>query len=201
MGMINLKDTVNRKLMPLALAAALPFGATQADTKADAQAVMNQLNASLANAELSIALAEAEYAIGEVQAQEAINMLAASIAEADLSITLASANDAIRQVQGQEAINSLLASVANAEVSLALVDASMAVASVSDETMLQELDSVLDDVGSDEANALIMAVVSERPMLAAAVQDMALSAGYNEAMVATAVVSGLGSAAATAAGR
>ena len=67
--------------------------------------------------------------------------------------------------------------------------------------MLSELDTVLDKVDQFEANELIMAVVSERPVLAAAVQDMALEAGYSEAMVATAVVEGLGSAEATAAGK
>lgn len=192
---------MKKQLISLALGLTLPMVAAQAATKADAQAAMNNLNASVASAELTIALVGAEEAIGEVRAQEAINQLAASIADAELSISVASANDAIREVRGQEAVNMLVASVANAELTLALADAAMTVAAVSDETMLSELDGVLGNVDTDEANDLIMAVVAERPMLAAAVQDIALTAGYNEAMVATAVVSGLGSAAATAAGK
>ena len=179
---------------------ALPFTAAQAAMTPAAQDALNNLNASVASAEISISLANAEEAIGEVRAQEAINMLTASLADVELSLSIASATDAIQQVKGQEALNMLMASVANAEIIFALTDASMTLASVSDETMLSELNGVLASVDTDEANDLIMAVVSERPMLAAAVQGMALDAGYNEAMVASAVVSGLGSAAATAAG-
>lgn len=192
---------MKKQILSLAMGVALPFTAAQAAMTPDAQAALNNLSASVASAELTLSLVEADKAIGDVRAQEAINLLAASLADAELSISLASANDAIRQVRGQEAVNMLMASVANAEVTFALTDAAMALASVSDETMLSELDGILSNVDAEEANNLIMAVVSERPMLAAAVQGMALDAGYNEAMVASAVVSGLGSAAATAAGK
>ena len=97
-------------------------------------------------------------------------------------------------------MNMLAASISGAEVSIALASANEVIEGVSDMQMLAELDSVLDGKDADSASDLIMAVVSERPMLAAAVQDMAVGAGYNEAMVASSVFGGLGDLPATAAG-
>ncbi len=190
-----------KTLLAATVALALPFSSAFAESKADAQQALNALKGSVASAELTIAVADAEQAIRSVEAQEAVNMLAASIAEADLSIALADANDAIRFGQGQEAVNMLAASIAGAEVSIALASANESIQGVSDMQMLAELDTVLDGKDADGAADLIMAVVSERPMLAAAVQDMAIGAGYNEAMVASSVFGGLGDLPATAAGK
>ncbi len=190
-----------KTLVTAAVALALPFSSAFAESKADAQQALNALNGSVASAELTLAVVDAEQAIRSVEAQEAVNMLAASIAEADLSIALADANDAIRFGQGQEAVNMLAASIAGAEVSIALASANESIQGVSDMQMLAELDTVLDGKDADSASELIMAVVSERPMLAAAVQDMAIGAGYNEAMVASSVFGGLGDLPATAAGK
>ncbi|MGH1373232.1 MAG: hypothetical protein ACRBBW_14420 [Cellvibrionaceae bacterium] len=194
--MMNLKT-----LLTVAVAAALPVSSAFADTKNDAQAALNALNGSVASAELTLAVVDAEQAIRTVEAQEAVNMLTASLAEADLSIALADANDAIRFGQGQDAVNMLAASIAGAEVSIALASANETINGVSDMQMLAELDTVLDGKDADSASDLIMAVVAERPMLAAAVQDMAVGAGYNEAMVASSVFGGLGDLPATAAGQ
>ncbi len=190
-----------KTLVTAAVALALPFSSAFAESKADAQQALNALHGSVASAELTLAVVDAEQAIRSVEAQEAVNMLAASIAEADLSIALADANDAIRFGQGQEAVNMLAASIAGAEVSIALASANESIQGVSDMQMLAELDTVLDGKDADSASELIMAVVSERPMLAAAVQDMAIGAGYNEAMVASSVFGGLGDLPATAAGK
>ena len=127
--------------------------------------------------------------------------LAAVLADAELTLAVASATDAIREVRGQEAINMLAASVANAEISISLADAGELIDSISDSQMLAELDDSLINANVGDANDLIMAVVSERPMLASAVQNMALDAGYNEGLVASAVIGGLGGAEATAAGK
>lgn len=194
--------TISRKtLVALAATVALPFSSAFADSKADAQHALDALNGSIASAELTLAVVDAEHAIRSVQAQEAVNMLTASLAEADLSIALADANDAIRFGQGQEAVNMLAASIAGAEVSIALASANETIQGVSDFQMLAELDTVLDGKNDETASELIMAVVAERPMLAAAVQDMAIGAGYNEAMVASSVFGGLGDLPATAAGQ
>lgn len=195
-----MKKFIKTPLIALGLGLALPFAGAQAESKSDAQDALNALNASVASAELTLSVVEAEQAIRGVQAQAAVNMLAASIAGAELSIALADAGDAIRFGQGQEAINMLAASVASAEVSIALASASETINGVSDMQMLAELDQVLDGKDADTANDLIMAVVAERPMLAAAVQDMAVGAGYDEAMVASSVFAGLGDLPATAAG-
>ncbi len=190
-----------KTLLTVAIAAALPVSSAFADTKNNAQAALDALNGSVASAELTLAVVDAEQAIRRVETQEAVNMLTASLAEADLSIALADANEAIRFGEGQEAVNMLAASIAGAEVSIALASANDTINGVTDLQMLAELDSVLDGKDDDSASDLIMAVVSERPMLAAAVQDMAVGAGYNEAMVASSVFGGLGDLPATAAGQ
>lgn len=196
-----MKLITNNPLISLGLCLALPFGAAQAATKADAQQALDMLNGSVASAELTLAVVGAQEAIRDVQAQEAINLLAASIAQAELSITLADTGDAIRFGQGQDAINLLAASIAGAEVTIALADASETINGVSDLQMLAELDTVLDGNDADGASELIMAVVAERPLLASAVQDMAVGAGYDEAMVASSVLGGFGDMPATAAGQ
>ena len=133
-----------------------------------------------------------------VQAEVKANPQAAISA---LSQSVSSADDAIRFGQAQGAINALASSVAQAEVSIALADAGETIYAASDEQILAELDYLLGSQPADEANALIVAVVSERPLLASAVQDMALQAGMDEAMVASSIVTGLGDAPATAAGQ
>jgi len=189
-----------KTFLAMAVAVALPFSGAFAESKSDAQAAFDALNGSVASAELTIAVVGAEQAIRSVQTQEAVNLLTAGLAEAELSITLADANEAIRFGQGQDAMNMLTASISGAEVSIALASANEVIEGVSDMQMLAELDTVLDGKDADSASDLIMAVVSERPMLAAAVQDMAVGAGYNEAMVASSVFGGLGDLPATAAG-
>ena len=157
-----------------------------------AEQAINSLNNSIASA---------EQAIRTVRAQEAIDYLSASVAEAELTIALADAGDAIRYGQGREAANALAYSIANAEVSIALVNATETIRGVSDNQMLAELDSLLDGENPESADQLISAVIGERPLLASAVQDMAIGAGYDQAMVASSIMSGLGDAAATAAGK
>lgn len=139
---------------------------------------------------LAIPFASA-HADSKLDSQAAIDSLSQSIVFAEQAIT---------EVRGQEAINLLTASVANAEVTIALANATETINAVSDDQMLAELDTLLDGSDADTANGLIMAVVAERPVLASAIQDMAITAGYDEAMVASSVVNGLGDAAATAAG-
>jgi len=157
---------MKKLLMTAALGLALPMAASHAATNNSAQDAINELSSSIAAAELSISLAEANVAIMDGQSMEAVQMLTASLASAEMSISLAGAYDTL--------------------------------STVSDATMLAELNSVL---GREDADALIMATVAERPMLASAVQGMALEAGMNEAMVANAIIGGLGSAEATAAGQ
>lgn len=198
---MTMKMMTPKALLTVAIAAALPLSSAFADNKSDAQAALDALNGSVASAELTLAVVDAEQAIRTVEAQEAVNLLTASLAEAELSITLADANEAIRFGQGQDAINMLAASIAGAEVSIALAGANETINGVSDMQMLAELDTVLDGQDANSASDLIMAVVGERPMLAAAVQDMAIDAGYNEAMVASSVFGGLGDLPATAAGQ
>lgn len=132
------------------------------------------------------------YADSKLSSEEAIMSLQQSIAFAE---------QAILDANGQQAVNVLAASIANAEVTIALANATETINGVSDNQMLAELDGLLDGSDADTADSLIVAVVSERPVLASAIQDMALAAGYDQAMVANSVVAGLGDAAATAAGK
>ncbi|UTA47386.1 hypothetical protein L1F30_14630 [Simiduia sp. 21SJ11W-1] len=165
-----------------------------------AQADTALKDASKAAQALTDSLAYADEAIMAVSSQEAVNLLTASIAEADLTIALAEADFAIRDVTRQEAVNQLAAAVVGAEFAIASVEAQVAINSVSDDQLLNELDATLAGATADDANDMIRAVVSERPMLAAAVQDRALAQGLDEAMVANALTAGFGEAAATAAG-
>jgi len=185
-----------------ALGLALPLSAAMAEQNSDYQEALNSLNASIASAELSIALANASEAIHEVNGQSAVNLLSASIADAEVSISLANANDAIFAVEQQAAIDGLAALIADAELSIALSEAKDTINGVSDDTMLAELDQLL-AAGQHEGEAeqLIMATVAERPMLASSVQAMALDSGFNEALVANAIIGGLSTAEATAAGK
>lgn len=157
-------------------------------------------NADKAAQALSDSLTYADEAILAVSSQEAINLLTASIAEADLTIALAEADFAIRDVTRQEAFNQLAAAVVGAEFAIAAVEAQVAINSVSDDQLLNELDTSLANADAAHANDMIRAVVSERPMLAAAVQDRALAIGLDEVMVANALTAGFSEAAATAAG-
>ena len=118
-----------------------------------------------------------------------------------LAHSVSSAEQAISDSRAHAAINALAASLAEAEMSIVLVDASETIYAASDEQILVELDYLLDKQPGTEANELIMAVVSERPLLAAAVQDIAVQSGMDEAMVAASIMSGLGDAPATASGQ
>lgn len=178
------------KLICLATGLALPILASAA-SKTDPEHTIHALDRSIA---------AADHAIRLVQAQEAVNLLSGALANAEMSIALAHANDAIRFGQGQDAINALTSEIAHAEVSIALANASELIDSVPDEQMLNELDATL-RAQPDSADAMIAAVVSERPLLAEAVQGRALDAGLDPAMVAFSVVDGLGMAPATAAGK
>lgn len=184
--------SIKNTFFSVALIAALPAGVQAATEKFDAQAAINQLNGSVANA---------EQAILDVRTDQVFAQLEAGIADMELTQVLASADEAIKQVRGQEAINQLMASVADAEIGISLAEANEVISGVSDMQMLAELDSSLQGSGAEQANELIMAVVSERPMLAAMVEGMATGAGLDDALVATAVFSGLASAPATAAGQ
>ena len=182
-------DIMKKQIASLLFSSAIAFPAlatTPADNAFDA------LNQSINNAEM---------VISQVEAQDAINRLTASIAEAELTLSVAYAEDSLRQVQGQEAMNSLLASVANAELSISVADSIDAIDAVSDDQMLAELDAILPGASADTANDMIVAVVSERPMLASAIQESATALGLNDAMVASAIINGLGSTEATAAGQ
>ncbi len=190
---------MKKTLLSLALGLALPLSGAQAG-QTDSQDALNELSASIAAAELSISLVEANSAINEVTSMDAMRMLSASIADAEVTISLVNATEAIVAVERQEAINTLMASIAGAEVSIALADANELVNSVSDTTMLAELNQLLDSQAGNPEE-LIMATVSERPMLASAVQAMALSSGLNGDMVASAIVGGLGATEATASGK
>lgn len=97
-------------LPTLAFALGLPF-ATQAANENNAQDAINDLRGSIAEAELTLSLVEADSAIRQVRAQEAINQLAYGIAEAEVSIALADANELIHSVSDQQMLaelNSLL---------------------------------------------------------------------------------------------
>jgi len=179
-------------LFSLALVVALPSSVQAATGKLDAQAVIEQLNGSVANA---------EQVILDVRTDLAFAQLEAGIADMELTLVLASADEAINQVRGQEALNQLMASIADAEIGISLAQANEVIQGVSDMQMLAELDSSLKGSDADQANELIMAVVSERPMLASLVEGMATGSGLDEALVASAVFSGLASAPATAAGQ
>lgn len=184
--------SIKHTLCSLALVAALPSVVHAATEKFDAQAAINQLNGSVASAEQTIL---------DVRTGQAFAQLEAGIAEMELTLVLASADEAIKQVRGQEAINQLMASVADAEIGISLAQANEVIQGVSDMQMLAELDSSLLGSSAEQANDLIMAVVSERPMLASMVEGMATGAGLDDALVASAVFSGLASAPATAAGQ
>ena len=170
-------------------------------TAAVAQADTADTDARNAIAALNHSISFAEAAIMEVQSQEAVNMLTASIAEADLTIAIAEANFAIRDVSTQEAFNQLAASVAQADLTIASVEAQVAINAVDDDQLLNELEATLANANNDVASDMILAVVSERPMLASAVQDRALAIGMDEQLVANALTAGFGEAAATAAGK
>lgn len=180
---------VNCTLLALAMISSLACAEEQAR---DPAAAVKALNDSLAFAEQSIQ---------EVRGQEAINLLTASIAEADLTIAVAEADFVLRDIEQTQAFGALAASVANADLVIASVELQQAIASVSDDQLISELEASLASADEIEASDMILAVVSERPMLAAAVQDKALAAGLNEAMVANALTAGFGQAAATAAGK
>jgi len=188
-------------LLTVALSLSLPLSAAQAGQNHDAQNALNSLNASVATAELSIALANANEAISDVRGQDAINLLTASVANAEISISLANAYDAIALGERHEAMNMLTASIASAEMSIALANGNETLSGVSDETMLSELSGLLADSQTQNADQLILATVSERPVLASTVQAMALESGFNEAMVASAIIGGLSAAETTAAGQ
>ncbi len=181
--------TLTRGLLGLALIGSM----AQADTPLK--------DASQAAAALESSLSYADEAIMAVTSQEAINGLTASIAEADLIIALAEADFAIRDVSRQEAFNQLAAAIVSAEFAIASTEAQVAINAVSDDQLLNELESTLASADAEHANDMIRAVVSERPMLAAAVQDRALSVGLDEVMVAHALTAGFSEAAATAAGK
>ncbi len=130
----------------------------------------------------------------------AINELNAAVASAELVLSVDNANQALQQVRTQEAFSALTASVANAQLTIAMADASDAIRAVPDAVILAELDQVLQSNPDQSAN-MIMSVISERPMLAAAVETLSTDAGVDGALVASAIASGLGSAQATAAGQ
>jgi len=188
-------------LLTVALGLSLPLSAAQAGQNLNAQNALNSLNASVASAELSIALANANDAISDVRGQDAVNQLSASVANAEVSISLANAYDAIALGERHEAMNMLTASIASAEMSIALANGNETLSGVSDETMLSELSGLLADTQTQNADQLILATVSERPVLASTVQAMALESGLGEAMVASAIIGGLSAAEATAAGQ
>lgn len=158
----------------------------------DADAAIQSLNQSIA---------AAEQAIMEVRANDALNQLAAAAAQADLSIAVAQADSALREISGMEAVSQLAATVVNADLTLAAIDVQQAINGVADHQLLDELDATLAQSDAQQATDMIMAVVSERPTLAATVHDRALAAGLDEALVAGAVTSGFSEAAATAAGK
>jgi hypothetical protein len=180
---------MKKSLLVLAVISGL---SATAQASVDADKALNALQASVS---------AAEQVIASVSAQESLNQLAASVAEAELLLSIAYADDSIRAVRGQEALNSLTASVADAELTIAVADSIEAINAVSDSQMLAELDDVLQNTPDAAANDLIVAVVSERPVLASAIQDMATDAGFSEALVATAIMGGLSNAEATAAGK
>lgn len=187
-----MSDTPMKKLMIAAACLTLASTSAFAVDKLDAQPAIDALNESIALAEKSIQLA---------RGQEALNQLHASVAQAELSIAVATAEQVIRDGQAQEAINMLTASVANAELSIALADANQLIDSVSDEQMLAELDMLMRNDGDTASMDMVMAVVSERPELAANVIDVAVAAGQKEELVTASVLSVLGDLPATAAGK
>ncbi len=134
-------------------------------------------------------------------AQAAIDHLRGSVANAELSLSIIEADTALREIRGQEALSQLAASVASAELAITLADASEAIGHVSDRQMLAELDTLMTTEPRAERAKLIMAVVKERPMMAAAVQESALEAGFTETQVASIVFGGLSDLPATAAGQ
>ena len=134
-------------------------------------------------------------------AEPALSALEASLANADRTLALVQAQEALNRVYAQEAISALNTTLARAEVTLALVEASDILNTVNDTTLLAELQGLLDGNAGDRVAGLITAVVSERPGLAPEIQDMALTAGYGDTLVAAAIISGLGTAPATAAGQ
>lgn len=188
-------------LLTVALGLSLPLSAAQAGQNLNAQDALNNLNASVAAAELSIALVNANEAISHVSGQDAVNQLSASVANAEISISLANAYDAIAFGERHEAMNMLTASIASAEMSIALANGNETLNGVSDVTMLSELSGLLAKSDTPNIEQLILATVAERPMLASSVQTMALDSGYSEAMIATAIIGGLSAAEATAAGQ
>ncbi len=129
-----------------------------------------------------------------------IGDLNAAVANAELVLSVDNANQVLQTIQTQEAFGALAASVANAELTLAMADASDAIRIVPDAVMLAELDQVL-QANPEQSADMIMSVISERPMLASAVESLSTNAGIDGALVASAIATGLGSAQATAAGQ
>lgn len=168
-----MKNPIKHSLLTCGLCLALPFASAQA---------ANQTGA------------------GQLSADNAINQLKGSLASAELTLSLVAAEEAIRGGQAQTAINHLTASLASAGVVMSMAEASEAVRQVGDQQLLNELDVLLKGQDMEQAAGLMAAVVAERPELAAHVQTLGLDAGYDEAMVATSIFTGLGDAPATAAG-
>lgn len=101
--MMNVKSS----LLAMGIALALPLTAAHADTRSDAQQVLNTLHGSVASAELALSVAGANQAIREVQAEQAINQLSASVAQADLTIALVNAHDSISGVSDAQMLAEL----------------------------------------------------------------------------------------------
>lgn len=129
-----------------------------------------------------------------------VNELNALVANAELVLSVSNANDVLRDVQTQQALGALTASVASAELTLAMVDASDTIHDIPDSVMLAELDQSL-QANPEQSSDMIMSVISERPMLAAAVETLSMDAGVDSNLIAAAIASGLSSAQATAAGQ
>ncbi len=132
--------------------------------------------------------------------QDVVNELNSLVASAELLLAVDNANQVIQDIETQAAFDELAASVANAELTLALADASEAINAIPDAVMLADLDQALQS-HPEQANDMIMSVISERPLLASAVESVSAEAGVDGALVATAIANGLGAAQATAAGK
>lgn len=164
-------------------------------------ALAGNKNADAAVQSLTNSVAAAEQAILDVRTSEAFKQLAAAAAQADLTIAVAQADSTLREISGMEAVSQLATAAVNADLTLAAIDAQQAINGVGDDQLLGELEASLAKSDASQATDMIMAVVSERPTLAATVHDRALASGLDEALVASAVASGFSEAAATAAGK
>lgn len=164
-------------------------------------AVAGSKSADAALQSLTNSVAAAEQAILEVRTTEAFKQLAAAAAQADLTIAVAQADATLREISGMEAVSQLAAAAVSADLTLAAIDAQQTINGIGDDQLLGELEATLAHSDAQQASDMIMAVVSERPTLAATVHDRALAAGLDEALVASAVTAGFSEAAATAAGK